>query len=245
MIYLFLRYPIVHKPFKDLSHRLRFLLVKNKVLVLVQRIPQLYPSACKLTLCLVACFGPLKAFLFYLHFLFAHGREKAESKALAIRNSTANQEELISVVWKAFAETMNTAFDDSIFSDVLDMMQGSRTFVDILANKAVDTFFGAFVPNLFWTFLNYMTPVKPTYSGGLMGYIERGLVKTLPPIAWALPKRRDPYTGQLQYKYNMPWADGGARPYLRHPAPADRSWTAQTDGWKGHGSYSCGQRLPA
>lgn len=127
-----------------------------------------------------------------------------------LRKSTANQEELMSVVWKAFAETMNTAFDDSIFSDVLDMMQGSRTFVDILANKAVDTFFGAFVPNLFWTFLNYMTPVKPTYSGGLMGYIERGLVKTIPPIAWALPKRRDPYTGQLQYKYNMPWADGGA-----------------------------------
>lgn len=128
--------------------------------------------------------------------------------ASQIRKSAANQEDFVSTMWKAISASLNTAFDDSIFSDVLDMMQGSRTFVDILANKAVDTFFGAFVPNLLWTFMNYMTPVKTDYEGGILGYLERMLVKTLPPLAWALPKRRDPYTGQLQYKYNMPWADG-------------------------------------
>lgn len=143
--------------------------------------------------------------------------------ASQIRKSTANQEDFMSTMWKALSASLNTAFDDSIFSDVLDMMQGSRTFVDIMANKAVDTFFGAFVPNLIWTFANYMTPVKTDYSGGLLGYIERSLVKTIPPLAWALPKRRDPYTGQLQYKYNMPWADG-AGGFFGSVAAAIANW---------------------
>lgn len=143
--------------------------------------------------------------------------------ASQIRKSTANQEDFMSTMWKALSASLNTAFDDSIFSDVLDMMQGSRTFVDIMANKAVDTFFGAFIPNLFWTFANYMTPVKTDYSGGLLGYIERSLVKTIPPLAWALPKRRDPYTGQLQYKYNMPWADG-AGGFFGSVAAAIANW---------------------
>lgn len=47
--------------------------------------------------------------------------------------------------------------------------------------------------------MTYQHKVK--YSAGFVGTMQRDLVQMLPGIAYAFPKRTDPYTGDVQYKY--------------------------------------------
>ena len=95
---------------------------------------------------------------------------------------------------------------ESTFSDAFDMLSRKESFGDFLVNKPGDIV-SSFIPNLLKTAMSYSTIVKTQYSKGVLGYFERQAVKSLPIIAYALPKRYDVYTGELQYKYNMPWFD--------------------------------------
>lgn len=47
--------------------------------------------------------------------------------------------------------------------------------------------------------MTYQHKVK--YSSGFVGTLQRDLVQMLPGVAYAFPKRTDPYTGDVQYKY--------------------------------------------
>lgn len=112
--------------------------------------------------------------------------------------------------FEAVIEGMVSSFDsmfiDSVFSDVFDLMQSRETFTQVLMNRAGSSF-AMFVPNLLKTALSYSTVVTPKYSSGILGQLERQMVQILPSLAYALPRRYDIYTGELQYKYNMPWMD--------------------------------------
>ena len=112
--------------------------------------------------------------------------------------------------FEAVIEGMVSSFDsmfiDSVFSDVFDLMQSRETFTQVLMNRAGSSF-AMFVPNLLKTALSYSTVVTPKYSSGILGQLERQMVQVLPSLAYALPRRYDIYTGELQYKYNMPWMD--------------------------------------
>lgn len=112
--------------------------------------------------------------------------------------------------FEAVIEGMVSSFDsmfiDSVFSDVFDLMQSRETFAQVLMNRAGSSF-AMFVPNLLKTALSYSTVVTPKYSSGILGQLERQMVQILPSLAYTLPRRYDIYTGELQYKYNMPWMD--------------------------------------
>ena len=112
--------------------------------------------------------------------------------------------------FEAVIEGMVSSFDsmfiDSVFSDVFDLMQSRETFTQVLMNRAGSSF-AMFVPNLLKTALSYSTVVTPKYSSGILGQLERQMVQVLPSLAYTLPRRYDIYTGELQYKYNMPWMD--------------------------------------
>lgn len=112
--------------------------------------------------------------------------------------------------FEAVIEGMVSSFDsmfiDSVFSDVFDLMQSRETFTQVLMNRAGSSF-AMFVPNLLKTALSYSTVVTPKYSSGILGQLERQMVQILPSLAYTLPRRYDIYTGELQYKYNMPWMD--------------------------------------
>lgn len=112
--------------------------------------------------------------------------------------------------FEAVIEGMVSSFDsmfiDSVFSDVFDLMQSRETFTQVLMNRTGSSF-AMFVPNLLKTALSYSTVVTPKYSSGILGQLERQMVQILPSLAYTLPRRYDIYTGELQYKYNMPWMD--------------------------------------
>lgn len=109
-------------------------------------------------------------------------------------------------VIEGMVSATDSMFIDSVFSDMFDLMQSRETFTEVLMNRAGSSF-AMFVPNMLKTALSYSTVVTPKYSSGILGQLERQMVQILPTLAYALPKRYDIYTGELQYKYNLPWTD--------------------------------------
>lgn len=122
-----------------------------------------------------------------------------------IQAKSKNQSWFEAVI-EGMVSSCDSMFIDSVFSDVFDLMQSRETFTQVLMNRAGSSF-AMFVPNMLKTALSYSTVVTPKYSSGILGQLERQMVQILPSLAYALPKRYDIYTGELQYKYNMPWMD--------------------------------------
>lgn len=125
----------------------------------------------------------------------------------AIQKSVKKEDNFFDATLKVISAMFNQLFEDSVFSDMLDTLQGNSTIADVIVNKIADIP-ATFVPNLLRSTLNYATPVRPQYNSGILGMLERILVAMLPVTAYFFPKRYDPYTGELQYKYNMPWNEG-------------------------------------
>lgn len=122
-----------------------------------------------------------------------------------IQAKSKNQSWFEAVI-EGMVSSCDSMFIDSVFSDVFDLMQSRETFTQVLMNRAGSSF-AMFVPNLLKTALSYSTVVTPKYSSGILGQLERQMVQILPSLAYTLPRRYDIYTGELQYKYNMPWMD--------------------------------------
>ena len=125
----------------------------------------------------------------------------------AIQKSVKKEDNFFDATLKVISAMFNQLFEDSVFSDMLDTLQGNSTIADVIVNKIADIP-ATFVPNLLRSTLNYATPVRPQYNSGILGMLERILVAMLPVTVYFFPKRYDPYTGELQYKYNMPWNEG-------------------------------------
>ena len=122
-----------------------------------------------------------------------------------IQAKSKNQSWFEAVI-EGLVSSFDSMFIESVFSDVFDLMQSRETFTQVLMNRAGSSF-AMFVPNLLKTALSYSTVVTPKYSSGILGQLERQMVQILPSLAYTLPRRYDIYTGELQYKYNMPWMD--------------------------------------
>lgn len=112
----------------------------------------------------------------------------------------------LDAVIEGFTASLNAMFMDSTFSDIFDLMSKKDTLADIIISKPA-YIAATFIPNLLRTAMSYSTTVQTQYDKGVLGYFERMAVKFIPLIAYGLPKRYDIYTGELQYKYNMPWFD--------------------------------------
>lgn len=95
--------------------------------------------------------------------------------------------------------TLNDIFDDSFIGSFEDIFSRSDGLGDIFFNQLYNSSM-MFVPQILKTFSAAVNRRKIKYDSGLLGYLERAAVQTIPGIAYAMPKKYDPYTGELQFK---------------------------------------------
>ena len=99
-------------------------------------------------------------------------------------------------------DTLDYMFDDSIFSDVYDMVQYKQSFAEVLLDPyKASNILASFIPNLLKTITSSMYIHEVKYDSGFIGTLERIGVSVLPGLAYGMPKQYDPFTGELQYKY--------------------------------------------
>lgn len=106
--------------------------------------------------------------------------------------------------WDKFMSVLSTSLDqifmESTMMDLYSIFQYSDTFGEGVLNSANNILL-TFYPNIFKYFNRMTYQHKVKYSAGFVGTMQRDLVQMLPGIAYAFPKRTDPYTGDVQYKY--------------------------------------------
>lgn len=100
--------------------------------------------------------------------------------------------------------TVSQLFNDSIFNDVMSMFEYTDTFGDWFFNQT-EEMLSMFVPNFVKTFNSMLYTHQVSYSKGILGWIEYFGVSAIPGLAYALPKKIDPYTGKVTSKFNLPW----------------------------------------
>lgn len=100
--------------------------------------------------------------------------------------------------------TISQLFNDSIFNDVMSMFEYTDTFGDWFFNQT-EEMLSMFVPNFVKAFNSMLYTHQVSYSKGVLGWIEYFGVSTVPGLAYALPKKIDPYTGKVTSKFNLPW----------------------------------------
>lgn len=124
---------------------------------------------------------------------------------IAFTNPWKNKDENFFENWqKLTANILNTVADDSIFGDLMNGFRYSDTVGEWLLAKPNDML-NSFIPNFWKATLKLIYNHNVTYSKGVVGSLERFAVNIVPGLAYAFPKRVDPYTGEVQPKYNLPF----------------------------------------
>lgn len=103
-------------------------------------------------------------------------------------------------VFDVLGDTLNTMFDDSIFSDVADLFKYNGDIGNILLSKP-ESVIKSFIPNILATFSSMLYNNEIQYSTGFKGRLEKIIARMIPGYAYALPTKYDIYTGEKQYKY--------------------------------------------
>lgn len=103
-------------------------------------------------------------------------------------------------VMDVLGDTLNTMFDDSIFSDVADLFKYNGAFGDVILSKP-EAVIKSFIPNILATFSSMLYNNEVQYSTGFKGRLEKIIARMIPGYAYALPTKYDIYTGEKQYKY--------------------------------------------
>lgn len=103
-------------------------------------------------------------------------------------------------VMDVLGDTLNTMFDDSIFSDVADLFKYNGAFGDVILSKP-ESVIKSFIPNILATFSSMLYNNEVQYSTGFKGRLEKIIARMIPGYAYALPTKYDIYTGEKQYKY--------------------------------------------
>nr|DAD77488.1 MAG TPA: hypothetical protein [Podoviridae sp. ctaNW81] len=117
---------------------------------------------------------------------------------LILGDAFANKERF----FDAMVDTLDYMFDDSIFSDVYDMVQYKQSFAEVLLDPyKANNILASFIPNLLKTITSSLYIHEVKYDSGFIGTLERIGVSVLPGLAYGMPKQYDAFTGELQYKY--------------------------------------------
>lgn len=117
------------------------------------------------------------------------------------KNSDASWSEKF---WDCIAQTLDQLFMESTFSDLFNEFEYSDTFADWLLEQPM-SWTSTFVPNILKTFNGLLYNHKIKYSSGIMYGLENFVIQAIPGIAYAFPKKVDPYTGEIKQKYNVPF----------------------------------------
>lgn len=104
----------------------------------------------------------------------------------------------------SMSATVSQLFNDSIFNDVMSMFEYTDTFGDWFFNQTEEAL-SMFIPNFVRTFNSMLYTHQVSYSKGILGWLEYFGVSSIPGLAYALPKKVDPYTGEVTSKFNLPW----------------------------------------
>lgn len=107
-----------------------------------------------------------------------------------------------------FESTMKFVLDqmfiDSTLSNMYNTIRQSRGFGDYMMSIPLNMI-SNFIPNIISAVVSPTNVYKTKYDSGIIGKLERIAVKALPSLAYALPKYVDPYTGEYQIQYKVPW----------------------------------------
>lgn len=117
------------------------------------------------------------------------------------KNSDASWSEKF---WDCIAQTLDQLFMESTFSDLFNEFEYSNTFADWLLEQPM-SWANTFVPNILKTFNGLLYNHKIKYSSGIMYGLESFVIQAIPGVAYAFPKKVDPYTGEIKQKYNVPF----------------------------------------
>lgn len=99
---------------------------------------------------------------------------------------------------------LDSLFAESVFTDLYNSFQYTNSFADWLLNETNDML-TSYVPNFLKTFNSLLYTHQIKYDKGLLGTLEYFGVSLIPGLAYALPKRYDPYTGEVKSKYKLQW----------------------------------------
>lgn len=103
-------------------------------------------------------------------------------------------------VMGAIAATLNSMFLDSTFTELFNILRPGQNLGTLILEQPFDSL-QMFIPNIIKTFTSICNVYKIKYIDGILGKLEYIVSSSIPFIAYALPKKIDPYTGENQVMY--------------------------------------------
>lgn len=104
--------------------------------------------------------------------------------------------------WGMFATALGTMLEESTLSDLYNTFRYANSFGDTLVDMFVFDKLNMFIPNFVKQIASIANVYKVKYSKGILGKFEYAAVSSIPFLAYAMPKRYDPYSGEAQVSYN-------------------------------------------
>lgn len=109
----------------------------------------------------------------------------------------------------SISEVLEAAFgaitEDAWLNDIANMFSyGADSVWDVLLDKPTDIL-GTFVPNFLKSLNKLFYTHEVKYDSGFLGNLEYLASSSIPFLAYAFPKKIDPFTGEVQSKYGLPF----------------------------------------
>lgn len=106
--------------------------------------------------------------------------------------------------WDVMEATFTALIEDSWFNDIANMFSyGADSVWDVLLDKT-NNLLTSFIPNFVKSFSKLLYDFDIKYDSGVLGNLQY-FVAQIPGVAYALPKKIDPYTGEVQSTYGLPF----------------------------------------
>lgn len=99
---------------------------------------------------------------------------------------------------------LSTTLEDFFLTNWINSIKYGDTFVDILLDKMFSVV-GSFVPNSWKAFTRIINNGKVKYDKSILGDLEYWAYTMLPGAINFLPKKIDPYTGEVEVSYSDKW----------------------------------------
>ena len=106
--------------------------------------------------------------------------------------------------WDAIVQVADTLANDSTLESLFNLFRYSNSVGEFVVSYPM-TIAGMFVPNALKAFNALIQPNKIKYSQGFKGDLEYFAQSLIPGFSYALNMRTDPFTGETQTKFNVPF----------------------------------------
>lgn len=106
--------------------------------------------------------------------------------------------------WDAIVQVADTLANDSTLESLFNLFRYSNSVGEFVVSYPM-TIAGMFVPNALKAFNALIQPNKIKYSKGFKGDLEYFAQSLIPGFSYALNTRTDPFTGETQTKFDVPF----------------------------------------